>query len=133
MMDNLEEHFKKLEKYITERLRKGHKPEHIKKTLLERGWLQEHIHKFLKEAKSSDEEKEEEGEKESPVVVHETEFDKLYNIVQEKGRVKLQEVMNLFKINKKLAEKWAEILRKAGLIDIYYPAVGDIELRKLKK
>jgi len=127
-MDNLEDHFKRLKEYINKRLKKGHKPEHIKKTLLEQGWLEQHIQKFLKE-----ENKEKEEKKSTSVVMHETEFDKLYNLVQEKGKVKLKDVMDLFKIDKKLAEKWAVILKKSGLIDIYYPAVGDIELRKLKK
>lgn len=121
-MANIEEHLKKLEEYVNKRLKKGHKPEHIKKTLLERGWREHHIKRFLKE--------EEKKEKDSSLFIHETEFDKLYNLVQEKGKVHIQEVMKLFKINKDLAEKWAEILKKAELVDIYYPAVGDIELRK---
>jgi len=126
-MDNLEDYFKRLKKYINKRLNKGHKPEHIKKTLLEHGWLEQHIQKFLEE-----ENKEKYNVSKKDAVVHETEFDRLYNLIQEKGKVNLKDVMDLFKIDKKLAEKWAVILKKSGLIDIYYPTMGDIELRKKK-
>lgn len=122
-MEDLDEHLKKLEKYINKRLDKGHHPKHIKKTLVDHGWQEHHIHKFLKKE-----------EKETAAFIHETEFDKLYNLVQEKGTVNILQVMELFKIDQKLAEKWADILKKAGLIEIYYPPMGgDIELRKKKK
>ncbi len=142
-MDNLENHLNRLEEYINKRLSKGHKPKHIKKTLLEHGWKDHHIKNFLKEEEQDErhdelietgKEKEEQtkGIKITKSFIHETEFDKLYNIIQEKGKIKLKEVMSIFKINKMLAEKWVDILKKAGLVDIYEPAIGDIEIRKKK-
>lgn len=130
-MADLEKHFKELENYIKKRLEKGHLPHHIKQTLLDHGWKEHHILKFLK----IEDPDEATGKKEIEVkasVLHETEFDKLYNIIQKKNKISLQEVMNLFNINKKTAEQWASILKKAELIDIAYPPFGDVELRKKK-
>jgi len=155
-MADSEEYLKKLEQYVNKRLEKGHKPEHIKKDLLEHGWQEHHINRFLEkrdkeEYERFEEESKEKGkmvveepkeivdknkEKESSEIkvtssfIHETEFDKLYNLVQEKGKVKIEDVMKIFKIDKKLAEKWADILKKAGLVDVYEPAMGNIEIRK---
>lgn len=123
-------HFKKLEDYIHKRLERGHYPDHIKKTLLEHGWKESHIHKYLREKAA---ELAKEQEKKKPVVIHETEFDRLYALIQKKEKVRITEVMAVFKINQKLAQKWADILKKAKLIEVYYPAMGGIELRRIKK
>ena len=131
-MADLEEYFKQLEKYIKKRLEKGHHPHHIKKTLLEHGWKEHHILRFLK-LDDLDENPNEKKVKITSSILLETEFDKLYNLIQKKNKVGLNEIVNMFNINKKTAEQWALILKKAELIDIIYLPFGDIELRKKKK
>ena len=56
-------------------------------------------------------------------------MDRLYDTIKKRGAVKLSEVSGGFKINKKQAEEWANILEKYGLIEIYYPVLGEPELR----
>ncbi len=63
------------------------------------------------------------------LIKHETDLDKAYNLIQEKKAVKLSEISTRFRITKKQTEDWAAILEKHGLIDIYYPLLGEPELR----
>ena len=63
------------------------------------------------------------------LIRHETDLDRLYDTIKKRGAVKLSEVYGGFKINKKQAEEWANILEKYGLIEIYYPVLGEPELR----
>ena len=52
---------------------------------------------------------------------NETEIDSLYHLIQEKGKVNLQEVIHKFGVSKELAEEWAQILESHELIAINYP------------
>ncbi len=63
--------------------------------------------------------------------VIETDFDSLYNLVLEKNKVKISEVAKMFKIDKKKAEEWVQILDEHGLVQIHYPPMGEPEIRKL--
>jgi hypothetical protein len=63
--------------------------------------------------------------------VIETDFDILYNLVQSKGMLKLSEVTRMFNITRKKAEDWVQILEEHNLIKIYYPAMGEPELRRI--
>jgi len=58
-----------------------------------------------------------------------TEFDKFYNYVLDNNSVSLCKIARVFKMPKKQAEEWARILEGRGLILIYYPLIGDSELR----
>lgn len=63
------------------------------------------------------------------LIRHETDLDRLYDAVKTRGGVKLGEVSSTFKVSKKQAEDWANILEKYGLIELYYPVIGEPELR----
>ncbi len=64
---------------------------------------------------------------------YETELDVLYNLLQKKEKIRLYDVMRSFKIDRNLAEEWAAILEKHGMLKIEYPAVGSPLLIKEKK
>ena len=59
---------------------------------------------------------------------YETEFDKLYLLISEKQKLTITEVAHGFNISRKEAEEWGKILKEQGLIELHYPAVGDLEL-----
>lgn len=64
---------------------------------------------------------------------HQTDFDVLYNMIQQKGKIKISQAAKIFNVNKKRIEEWAEILETHGLIKMHYPPVGEPELMKLKE
>jgi hypothetical protein len=74
-------------------------------------------------------------EKPSLIIAEEfkTDVDRLYELVQEKGKIKISEVMQILNVTKKKAEEWALILAEHGLIDICYLTFGGLELRKIEK
>ncbi|HLD15785.1 MAG TPA: hypothetical protein VJB94_04385 [Candidatus Nanoarchaeia archaeon] len=63
------------------------------------------------------------------LIKHETDFDRLYNLVKKRGAMKLSEVSKEFNISKKQAEEWGQILEDHELIELYYPVIGEPELR----
>ncbi|MDO8556019.1 MAG: hypothetical protein Q7R96_02485 [Nanoarchaeota archaeon] len=63
------------------------------------------------------------------LIKHETDLDKVYRLVEEKKSVKLNDICAQFHITKKQAEEWAAILEKHGLVEMYYPMLGDPEIR----
>lgn len=58
-----------------------------------------------------------------------TDLDRLYGICISRGKLTVGEVAKLFNIPKATAEEWGKILKEQGLIDLYYPTVGEPELR----
>ncbi len=64
---------------------------------------------------------------------YKTDIDKLLDLVNEKERISVDEVGGIFGIGKEEAEQWGKILKDQGLITLYYPTVGDVELRIKKK
>jgi hypothetical protein len=63
--------------------------------------------------------------------VIETDFDILYNLIQSKGKLKISEVTKMFNIDRKKAEEWVQILEEHSLVKIYYPAMGEPEVRRI--
>ncbi len=59
---------------------------------------------------------------------YETDFDKLYRLISEKKKLTITEVAQGFNVSRKEAEEWGKILKEQGLIELHYPAVGDLEL-----
>ncbi len=57
-----------------------------------------------------------------------TDIDKLYAIVKEKGKLRVSEVASAFGISKMEAEEWGKILKEQDLIILHYPTVGEPEL-----
>ena len=60
----------------------------------------------------------------------ETEFDILLKLIEEKGRLKLNEIEQRFSISKKLAEEWIQILADHDLVEIHYLPVGGVEVSR---
>ncbi len=82
----------------------------------------------IKEEMESDEEK-----VVTTVGAYNTDMDRLLDLVNEKKKLNVEEVSGIFDISKKEAEEWGKILKDEGLISLYYPTVGDVELREKKK
>ena len=61
-----------------------------------------------------------------------TDIDRLLAIVNEKEKLTVESVGEIFGITKAEAEQWGKILKDQDLILLYYPTVGEVELRKKK-
>ncbi len=61
-----------------------------------------------------------------------TDIDRLLTIVNEKEKLTVASVGEIFGITKTEAEQWGKILKDQDLISLYYPTVGEVELRKKK-
>ncbi len=61
---------------------------------------------------------------------YKTDIDKVYELVDKRGKVTITEIANGFGISKELAEQWGKILEDHGLIRINYPPLGEVELCK---
>tara|TARA_Y100000310_G_scaffold144893_3_gene144238 strand:- start:51539 stop:53050 length:1512 start_codon:yes stop_codon:yes gene_type:complete len=59
----------------------------------------------------------------------ETDFDRLYKLIEEKKKLTLREIAAGFGIKRSKAEEWGKILKEQGLIELNYPAVGEPELQ----
>jgi len=93
------------------------------------------VYKIMKEEKVSKIKTEMKG-KETTVNIassYKTDIDKLLDLVNEKEKLSVDEVGSIFGISKEEAEEWGKILKDEGLITLYYPTVGDVELRSKKK
>ncbi|MCK5016903.1 MAG: hypothetical protein KAS32_07505 [Candidatus Peribacteraceae bacterium] len=64
----------------------------------------------------------------------ETNIDRLYEIVRDKGSIKLEDVAKKLKIDEENIEDWARILEEHNLVILHYPPIGDptIILKKFK-
>jgi hypothetical protein len=58
-----------------------------------------------------------------------TDFDRFYNLIVERKKISISKIAKNLKMPKKQAEEWSRILEERGLIKIYYPLIGDPELR----
>ena len=63
----------------------------------------------------------------------ETDIDRLYRLVTNKGSVKLSLAAGALKIDKVKLKEWALILEKHNMIKIHYPIIGEPELRSITK
>lgn len=60
-----------------------------------------------------------------------TDIDMVLQIIDEKGKMTLSEIESQFKISRRVAEEWIQILSDAELINIKYLPVGGIEVTKI--
>ena len=63
---------------------------------------------------------------------YETDLDKLYNLINDVGSLTITEVAEGFGISKEQAEEWGKILESHNLIELNYPAIGELQLCKKK-
>jgi hypothetical protein len=61
---------------------------------------------------------------------YKTDLDRLYELVNEKGKISLSDVVKGFNISIEMAEQWAKILEGHGMITLNYPPFGEVELCK---
>ncbi|MEM7825359.1 MAG: CBS domain-containing protein [Candidatus Aenigmatarchaeota archaeon] len=59
----------------------------------------------------------------------ETDIDRILAVIKEKKRVKFSELEKMFEVGKETIEEWAKVLEDHGLAEIFYPAIGEPELR----
>ena len=64
---------------------------------------------------------------------YKTDIDKLLDLVIEKKKIVFSEAAETFGVQKKEIESWGKILKDRNLINIYYPTVGEAELRWKKR
>ena len=55
----------------------------------------------------------------------ETEVDRLYNIIAEKGGMKCSQLAPMLNVDKGKVEEWGRILENHGLVEMHYPAFGE--------
>lgn len=63
---------------------------------------------------------------------YETDVDKLYKLIEEVGCLTLTEISEGFGISREQAEEWGKILESHDLIELNYPAIGELQLCKKK-
>jgi len=61
---------------------------------------------------------------------YETYFDQLYDLINEKESIDIDQVMKIFNINRENAERWGKILEGHGLIKLYYHGLNKISFKK---
>ena len=61
----------------------------------------------------------------------EPQIDKLFEMVMEKGELKVNEAAEKFNVHEIRIEEWAKVLKKRGLIEIKYPFMKKPVLKKL--
>lgn len=72
-----------------------------------------------------------EEQKPAQVCKVETSIDRLYQLVQKQGRVKIdEELAKQLGVSKAQIESWSLILEEHNLVDLHYPAIGEPEIRK---
>lgn len=55
-----------------------------------------------------------------------TDFDRIISLVNKRGKIKLGEIAKNLNISKKRAEECCNLLEEEGLVEIEYPAIGDV-------
>jgi len=63
------------------------------------------------------------------IIIYRTSFDDLLDLIEQKKIVKLNEVVQKFNIDKKIANEWGNILSENGVINFYAPIFGEPEFR----
>ena len=64
------------------------------------------------------------------IKIAETDFDRLVNVVNSVGVIKISAVAKIFNISTKKVEEWSKILENHNLLKLHYPPLGEPELRK---
>ncbi len=57
-----------------------------------------------------------------------TDLDRLYQILVERGKISFNEITKAFNVTKEQAEEWGKILKEQDLVTIHYPPFGEPEL-----
>ncbi|MFH1294328.1 MAG: hypothetical protein ABIH90_00105 [Candidatus Aenigmatarchaeota archaeon] len=65
----------------------------------------------------------------SDILTLETSIDKLYEMVQKEGEVKIRDAAKRFGVEPELAEEWGRVLESHELVEMHYPAFGELVLR----
>lgn len=60
-----------------------------------------------------------------------TDLDSLYDIINQKGSIKVSSAAKIFKVEKNTIMNWGEILESGNLATIQYPNVGEPEIKKI--
>lgn len=61
---------------------------------------------------------------------YETNIDRLYKLIIKSGCVKVSDAAKMFNISKEQAEEWGRVLEGHGMIELDYPAIGELQLCK---
>ncbi|HLD02186.1 MAG TPA: hypothetical protein VJC07_00615 [Candidatus Nanoarchaeia archaeon] len=128
-----------LKKYIKRAALNKYSDSDIKAASLKAGWPADLIERAIRESKKempadieSAEEIEDLPQEIFRIKDYETDFDKLYNYIKEKGTIKLVDVAKMFGLSKQQAEEWAQILANQKLLKLHYPPFGEPELQWIK-
>lgn len=63
---------------------------------------------------------------------YETDLDRLYKTIAKAEVITITQAAAMFRITKEQAEEWGKILESHGLIELNYPALGELQLCKKK-
>ena len=69
------------------------------------------------------------------IIFVETNIDKLYKHIKEKGKVRVTEAAKMFDVKAEKIEEWGKILEDHDLIELHYPAIGKpiLKIREVKR
>lgn len=62
-----------------------------------------------------------------------TELDVLYDLLKEKKHLQLATIAKIFQVSEETVHEWAKILESGNLATIYYPRLGEPEIRIKEK
>ena len=65
----------------------------------------------------------------SDILTLETSIDKLYEMVQKEGEIKIRDAAKRFGVEAELIEEWGRVLENHELVEMHYPAFGELVLR----
>jgi len=63
----------------------------------------------------------------------ETDIDEILKIVERRGSISIGEIKKKLMLPEDKIEEWGKILEKHNLIELFYPPIGKLELRKKVK
>lgn len=63
---------------------------------------------------------------------YQTDIDRLYRAINSSDMITITQAAAMFRISKEQAEEWGKILENHGLIELRYPAIGELQLCKKK-
>lgn len=125
---NISETEKELIGYIQKLLSENHTKDDIKKALLEVGWPEDYVASILENTEKPLMQPADSAP--ADLKTYETEFDKIVDLAKEKGSIKVSALAKHLGADKKNIEEWATILEEHNLVKIYYPLIGEAEVRK---
>lgn len=70
--------------------------------------------------------------KDGEIIYLETNIDRLFKMIEKKGRIKISEAAKKLNLSEDRIQEWGDILEEHKLIDMHYPPIGEGVMRPVK-